>query len=42
MSNEIRIEDCVQEFFGAVAPKSQVEILGLSAFCSAGVVTADE
>lgn len=44
MSNEIKVADCVQEFFGAVAPKSQVEILnaGLSAFCSVGVVTGDE
>ena len=42
MSNEIKVADCVQEFFGAVAPKSQVEIFNASAFCSAGVVTGDE
>lgn len=42
MSNEIKVADCVQEFFGATAPKSQVEIFNASAFCSAGVVTGDE
>jgi hypothetical protein len=42
MSNEIKIANCVQEFFGATAPKSQVEIFNASAFCSAGVVTGDK
>ena len=44
MSKEIKAADCVQEFFGAVAPKSQVEISNAysSAFCSVGVVTGDE